>query len=294
MTLAVHAFAEGETVGRSLAEALGASFDMVRTHVFPDGEILPTVPRPARTTVVYCSLDQPNGKLLELLLAAEAWRRLGAERLVLVAPYLAYMRQDAAFAEGEAISQRAVCGLLDGLFDRIVTVNAHLHRTVSLQSLFARAVAEDLTAAPQIAQWLKAQDLDRPVLLGPDVESISLVEAVAGHAGAPWAAFSKSRRGDHTVELSLETAFSLSGRAVVLVDDICSSGATLVEAAQAARRRGAGEVLAVVVHALMDASAEAALRTAGVSRIACTDSVPRPQSEILLSPLLSEALRQEG
>ncbi len=99
-------------------------------------------------------LIDPNDKLISILFAAEALRRNGAERLVLVAPYLCYMRQDAAFKAGEAISQKVVGRLLAETFDRVITVDAHLHRTKTIQSVFPGIEAEDLSAMPAIADVL--------------------------------------------------------------------------------------------------------------------------------------------
>ncbi len=112
-----------------LAAAAGLSLGPIERHRFPDGELklrLPT-PLPARV-VLLRSLHRPNEKLVELLLAARAARELGAMHLTLVAPYLAYMRQDVAFAPGEAVSQRIVGRWLADLFNAVVTIDPHLHR----------------------------------------------------------------------------------------------------------------------------------------------------------------------
>ena len=136
---------------------------------FPDGELRVTVGPAAPTTIVFGSLDQPNEKLIALLFAAEALRREGARRLVLVAPYLAYMRQDAAFHAGEAISQRVVGDMLARTFDRIMTVDAHLHRTATLQAVFPGIEADNLSAMPAIAAALRTGQLDpTTVVVGPD------------------------------------------------------------------------------------------------------------------------------
>ena len=95
-----------------LAEKLGVPYHEIAIHRFPDGEIRVTAGRAAPTTILYASLDRPNEKLIALLFAAEALRRGGAKRIVLLAPYLCYMRQDTAFHEGEAISQRVIGPLL--------------------------------------------------------------------------------------------------------------------------------------------------------------------------------------
>ena len=128
----------------------------IAVHRFPDGELRVTVGLASETTIVFASLDQPNDKLLALLFASEALRRGGAKRLVLVAPYLCYMRQDAAFYQGEAISQKVIGSLLAGSFDRIVTVDAHLHRTTDIRDVFPGIEADDLSAMPAVADAMRA------------------------------------------------------------------------------------------------------------------------------------------
>jgi ribose-phosphate pyrophosphokinase len=289
----LQAFAEGETDGRALAETLGLPFGLVQSHEFPDGEVLATVPGAADCVIVYRSLDRPNLKLIELALAAEAWRRLGAKRLVLVAPYLAYMRQDTSFQPGQAISQRAVGALISRLFDRLVTVNPHLHRTRALAEVFA-IPAVSLSAGATLGAWLAAQAPQGAILAGPDEESSPLVQEAATAFGSDWTTFVKHRSGDREVSFSLPAPERLTGRPVVIVDDICSSGATLAGAVERVRACGAADVWVLVVHALFDAAAEALIRDAGASRIVSTSSVPHPTSGIPLTPLLASALAQEG
>ena len=294
MNLQVQAFEEGEAAGQALAAALGAGFGLVRTHRFPDGELLPTVPAPAPTVVVYRSLDRPDDKLVELVLACEAWRRLGARRLVLAAPYLAYMRQDRAFEPGEAISQRAIAKLLAHHFDRLVCVDPHLHRIHRLEEVFGAMPAASLSAGPCIGDWLRANGASDVVLLGPDEESAGLVRAVAERLRAPWRVMAKTRHGDRSVDLGPIEADAVRDREVMLVDDICSSGATLMAAAREALNLGARKVRAVVVHALFDDAVAAGLKSAGVSEINSTDAVTHGTNRIRLAPMLAEALADEG
>ncbi len=294
MKVALHSFAEGEAAGRAIAALLEIPFGMVRRHSFPDGEILPSVPEPARTVIVYRSLEQPNDKLVELVLASEAWRRRGAKRLVLVAPYLAYMRQDTAFEPGQAISQRAIGALLARYFDRIVTVEPHLHRTKNLKGVFPRVAVDSLSAAGPLAQWIRAQGWDADaVLIGPDWESTRLVEGVAARLGLAWTAMAKARSGDLAVRVSSQAREPIAGRAAILIDDICSSGATLVAAAERAQALGALDVRAIVVHALFSEASERRLHAAGVLQIASTDAAPHPTNRVSLAPLLADALAGE-
>jgi ribose-phosphate pyrophosphokinase len=287
----VQAFADGEVPGRALATALACPFGMVTTHAFPDGESLVSVPWTADTVIVHRSLDRPNSKLIELILAAEAWRRLGVRRLVLVAPYLAYMRQDKAFAPGQAISQRAMAALLSSYFDRVVTVNAHLHRTHGLSELFS-VPAQDLSAGRALGAWLSGQDAP-DMVVGPDEESGPLARAAAAAMGAPCLILSKARKGDSDVELEPDPRDDLRGRSVVIVDDICSTGATLAAAAERMKALGAAKVGVFVVHALFEAGAEARLKAAGVGLVASSDAVTHPSNVLSLAPLLAEALTSE-
>ena len=133
----------------------------IASHRFPDGELRVTVGPAAPTTILYVPLDQPNDKLLALLFAAEALRRDGAKRLVLVAPYLCYMRQDAAFQTGEAISQKVIGRLLAATVDRVITVDAHLHRTEDIARRLSGIEADNLSAMPAIADALRAAGFDR-------------------------------------------------------------------------------------------------------------------------------------
>ena len=133
--VSLHAFDTGVEEAARIGQRLGVAVRQIKVHHFPDGESLVTVVPSEATVIVYASLDHPNERMMDLLLAAEALCRNGATRLVLVAPYLCYMRQDKAFHEGEAISQRLLGDLLGRRFDRIITIDSHLHRVNSLAEI---------------------------------------------------------------------------------------------------------------------------------------------------------------
>jgi ribose-phosphate pyrophosphokinase len=291
IAIAVQAFADQAAPARELAAALETPFETITLHRFPDGELLPLTHQPAETIVAYCSLDHPNDKLIALLLAADAWRRAGATRLVLAAPYLCYMRQDSVFRPGEPLSRDVICGLLGSSFDRVVTVDAHLHRTRNLSAAFGGIEAEDVTAAGPLAAALAGAA--RPIVVGPDAESEPWVRHIAERVGGEALLFRKTRRGDARVWLHAPDLGSVRGRPVMLVDDICSSGATLTVAAGLLREAGAATVDIGVVHALFDTETEARLRAAGVRRIVSTNSVRHPTNHAPLAGVLAQALRDE-
>jgi ribose-phosphate pyrophosphokinase len=284
---------QAEPAGR-LAAALDLPARVIETRRFPDGETLLRLPVPLPPrALLFCSLDRPDARLVELLLAARTARAHGVARLALVAPYLCYMRQDKAFRPGEAVSQSIVGEFLGGLFDAVLTVDPHLHRIERLDQAVTGAAAFALTAAAPIGAFV-ARTVPHAVLVGPDAESAQWAAAVAAAAGRPHAVFTKLRRGDRDVEVLADGGPPLAGRPVVLVDDIASSGRTLAEAARVCLGRGARSVDAVVTHALCTGDDLQVLHAAGVGRLWSTDSLPHPGNRVPLAPLLAEGCRAHG
>lgn len=288
----VLAFDEEQVMAGALADRLGVPLALIERHRFPDGELkLRLPPKLPRHVALLRSLHQPNEKLIELLIAAPAARELGAQQTTLVCPYLAYMRQDMAFRPGEAVSQRHIAGLLASRFDAILTVDPHLHRTATLQAVMPGCRAVSLSAAALIGAWV-ARHVRQPLLLGPDEESAQWVSEAA-RACTPAADHGwcqKQRAGDLEVRLTLPPGLDCRGRAVVLVDDIVSTGRTLAAAARLALAAGANSVAVAVTHALFVDDAWAELQAAGVGQVWSTDCVPHASNSISVVPLLARAL----
>jgi len=283
-------FADYRVQAQGLANALGLEYREVEVHRFPDGESKLRLPPGLPERLLICrSLDHPDTKLVELLLASAAARELGARELTLVAPYLCYMRQDKAFLPGEAISQRIVGGFLAGLFDNLITVDPHLHRVPDLPSAIPARQALAVSAAPLMARFLAGCG-GNPLLLGPDQESDQWVAGIARSQGLEFAVCRKIRSGDREVRVELP-GLAPEGRQVVLVDDVLSTGHTLAEAARLCLARGARRVDALVTHALFTPGAVELIRAAGISEVWSSDSIGHPSNRILLASLLGEAVR---
>lgn len=280
---------EARLAGR-LARLLRCDWSELRQHRFPDGETLVRIDAPVmgRCVVLAGSLNQPDGKTLPLLFAADAARELGAAQVGLVAPYLAYMRQDHRFHPGEAITSRSYARLLSASIDFLVTVDPHLHRWRSLGEIYpirTQAVA----AAPMIARWLRSH-VDHPLVIGPDQESGQWVAEVARLTQAPWTVLSKTRLGDRDVQVTLADGGPWPGRTPVLLDDIVSTGQTLVAAATALTQAGMAAPLCIGVHALFDSGALQRLQDAGVTRVVTCDTISHASNAIRLAPLLARAV----
>jgi ribose-phosphate pyrophosphokinase len=286
---AIFAFPEDLAAAEALAAELRLPCREIHLHRFPDGESLVRIDQAAARPLLYRSLAHPNDKLIELLLACDSLADQGTERPQLVAPYLPYMRQDMAFHPGEAVSQRAIGRLLAQAFSLIVAVDPHLHRTHSLDAVFPGCQTLCLSAAPVLAGLVGA---DRPLLVGPDEESAPLVRATAAVAGLDWLVMRKTRHGDDHVAVSAEDMGRVTGRGIVLVDDVCSTGATLAEAARLVLAAGAAKVEALVVHAMHGAEAERRIGAVGIARLRSTDSLPHASNAGRLAPLIAAALRE--
>ena len=274
-----------------LAQAAGLDPMPIERHRFPDGEFKLRLPPtlPARA-VLLRSLVQPNEKLVELLLTAQTARGLGVSHLSLVAPYLAYMRQDIAFRPGEAVSQRIVGGFLAGLFDALVTVDPHLHRVATLQEAVPLRQAVVLSGAPLLAELI-ARHRPGALLVGPDAESAQwLAQAAAAHH-FEYAVCEKRRHGDREVEVDLP-AVPLRGRTVVLLDDVASSGHTLAQAARQLLAAGVRSVDVAVTHALFADNALALLHAAGIGEVWSTDCISHPSNAVGMAAAIADALHQ--
>jgi ribose-phosphate pyrophosphokinase len=287
----LHCFPEMEGFGRRLARASGIGMARIAVHRFPDGESGIRIRRPAgHHALVLRSLHDPNAKLVEVLLAADALRRAGARRVTLVTPYLPYMRQDRVFRPGEPVSQQAFLDWLGSAFDGLLTVEAHLHRTPDLGDVF-RGRARSLSAAPSLARWLR-RTAGQTLLVGPDAEAERWVRALAGATGLPWRVARKQRLGDTKVRVRIPD-FDTPTRAVI-VDDIVSSGATLAATARQLHRAGVRRIEALVVHALFAPDATRRIRQARIDRISTTDTIAHRSNGPSIVPVLAEAIGRLG
>ena len=282
-------FDDEQASAERLALAADLNLACIERHRFPDEEIKLRLPDtlPDRV-VVMRSLHQPNEKLLELLLTCQTARQLGAKHLVLVAPYLGYMRQDKAFQSGEAISQEIIGRFLAQLFDAIITVDPHLHRVKLLQQAIPATQAIAISAAPLLSDVIAARRTN-PILIGPDEESLQWVSIAAARHHFEFSVCRKIRLGDHAVQIKLPQ-ISVLGRHVVLMDDVASTGQTFASTAQLLGGAGAKSLAVAVTHALFAQDAIQKIRRAGVQEIWSTDSIPHASNVIYLASCLADAI----
>jgi ribose-phosphate pyrophosphokinase len=280
------AMPSNESIATALARRLDAEVAHLEMRQFPDGEtylrFLTDVS--GRKLAIVSSLAHPNDKVLPILFASATARDLSADKVGLVSPYLAYMRQDRRFKPGEAVTSRELARLLSGSFDWLVTVDPHLHRYGSLKEIYSiptRAVH----AAPLISQWI-GEHIANPLIIGPDSESEQWVSAVAAAANAPFTVLEKVRRGDRDVTISIRHSDRIQGRTPVLVDDIISSGRTMLEAVRLLAEQTPAQPLCIAVHGIFADNSDQLLAAAGAC-VVTSNTISHSTNAIDVAPLLS-------
>lgn len=274
-----------------LGNALRAEPARIAVRRFPDGETYVRFDSAVegRAVVIAADLSRPDEKILPVLWTAATARDLGAARVGLVAPYLPYMRQDARFQAGEGITSRYFAQTVSAHIDWLVTVDPHLHRYRSLDDLYP-VPSRVVSAAPLLAEWIGAH-VQAPLLVGPDAESEQWTGSVAGLLDAPSVVLSKTRLSDREVRVSDADLSAWRDCTPVLVDDVISTGGTMIETVRSLVKRGLPGPVCVAVHGIFVGGAREELLAAGCRRVVTCNTVPNPTGEIDVTALLAEGVQ---
>src|SRR5690625_148752 len=278
-----------ESLARRIADEGGWELGALETRRFPDGETYIRILSEVKGKAVdlICTLARPDDGFLRLIFTAAGARDLGGRQVNLIAPYLCYMRQDRRCQQGEALTSKSFARLVSSSFDRLVTRDPHLHRYAALSPLYT-IPSDTLHAAPLLADWIAAE-IDKPLIIGPDEESDQWVSAIAARIGAPYVVLRKVRHGDRNVEVELPDLSAWHGLQPVLVDDIASSGNTLIEAARQLPLQGLARPVVAVVHGIFADDSFQRL-TELCQRIVSTDSVPHESNAVGVASLVAQAI----
>jgi ribose-phosphate pyrophosphokinase len=294
MTPVVLAMPGNELLANQLATRLALERVAAQVRRFPDGESYVRVEDSieGRQALIVCTLDRPDEKLIPLLLLACAARDAGATKIGLVAPYLAYMRQDMCFNPGETVSVKHFSSWICGHFDWLITVDPHLHRVTDLGQVY-HFPTRVVHAADGVARWLHT-NVQRPLLVGPDEESAQWVDDVAARTSAPFIVLKKTRRGDRNVEISVPDVERWQSHTPVLVDDIVSTARTMIETVHHLKRAGLAAPVCIAVHAVFAQNAFDDLRASGVADIVSCDTIKHSSNRIELGSDIANAVRELG
>lgn len=278
-----------EPMAARLVAAAGGEIVALETRRFPDAETYLRLAGDVshRQVAIVCTLDHPDGKFLPLAFAAATARELGASRVGLVAPYLAYMRQDRRFKDGEAVTAPEFARLLSASVDWLVTVDPHLHRHASLDEIYG-IPSRVVSAGADLAEWI-GRHVQQPLIVGPDAESEQWVKRIAAHARCPFVVLAKRRLGDRQVAIDLPDLSGVRGRQPVLVDDIVSSAGTMIEAARLLAAAGLPRPICAAVHGLFAGDSFERLSVVAEA-VVTTNTVAHRSNAIDLSDRIAHAV----
>jgi ribose-phosphate pyrophosphokinase len=237
-----------------------------------------------------------NDALMELLLMVHAAKHASAHRIIAVAPWYGYARQDKKSAPREPISARLVAETMEVAgIDRLVTMDLHAGQ---VQGFFSRPV-DHMTAMPILTQYVQDQLADESdlVVIAPDAGRVKLVRRFAQKVGAPYALLEKERPAQQVAEIGYVIG-DVKGKTAVIVDDIIDTGGTLAAAARTVLDEGAERVYAVATHGIFSGDAFETLSSAPLSGIVVTDTVPlrdgapRLIRQLTCADILTDSIRR--
>lgn len=268
-----------------LASRLEADTADVGTRRFPDGELHVRVEDELAGEAVVLADLRPDEELVTALLACDAAREAGADRVTVAAPYLAYGRQDRAFETGEAVSARALLRALAGNADAFATVDPHASPALD----YFEGPAGAAGAAPELAGALEGRGVE--LVLAPDEGARERARAVAERLAVPADHLEKRRISAREVEVEPHEG-DVDGRTVALVDDIVSTGGTMATATRQLLDAGADAVHVAATHGIFAEGALKRLQDAGADAVLATDAIPSPAAEVSVAPALARAVRR--
>jgi ribose-phosphate pyrophosphokinase len=266
-----------------LAAETGASLGELESRRFPDSEAYVRVKSDVTgERVVIVATTHPDSALVELLLLGDAVRRQKPKSITTIVPYYAYGRQDKVFLAGETVSAEVVARLLQGFTDEFLTVDPHKEHILA----FFKCKAASVTAVPAIAEHLRSKHVD--LVLAPDRGALDRAQSCANLMGVDADHLDKVRLDSHTVELRPKN-LSVRDKNVLILDDIISTGGTVMKAAAELKKQGAQTVMVACTHGLFAAEALAHIRTV-CDDVVATDTVESPVSAVSVAKPLAAAL----
>lgn len=281
---------KSKSLARKIAKNINAQYSDLTVKHFPDEELYIKfeIELENKDVVLVQTLHPPNEALLEILLAGYTAKDLGAKSVKIITPYLAYIRQDKRFNPGEAVSSKIVGKLLN-IFDKVITVDPHLHRFKSLKEVF-HTKTEKLTSNDLIKKYIK-KNFKNPIIIGPDEESYQWAKEIAMSIKANAAILKKKRLSPKNVKIIIKSPIKIKGKDIVIIDDILSTGKTILETIQHIKKHKPRSINVVAIHGIFADQATYKKIKANTKSIITTNTIENIHSKIDVSDLIAKALR---
>ena len=279
-------------LAQRVSDILGIEALALESKIFPDGDSYFRSDKDLSgqdIAIIQSTYPPQDRNLMQLFLLIDGLRDLGCGRIYAVVPYLAYMRQDKRFLDGEMISAQTILKLFNCLqIERLITID--IHNKESLNSI--RSTGIDLSAIPLFTDWIRNSSWKTPLIVAPDKGALTRAEAVSKSLGTDYATGMKTRdRKTGKVTTEFDSNLRAHGRVAVIVDDTIARGDTVIKTAEILLNRGATEVAALCTHGLFLENAVARMHEAGVGEVIATDTIPSASSKISVAPIIAACLQ---
>ena len=281
---------QGLHLAKKIALKLKQPYSQLEVTHFPDSEIklkFKTNLKNETVVLVQSFYKNVNDCIIETLFAGETAKDLGAKKVILAAPYFPYLRQDKRFHPGECISLRTIAKNIDEDFDKVIIIDPHLHREKTLKHIF-KINSKKLTANDLIQNYIK-NNIKNPVIIGPDWESYKWAQKKAEKIGCDFAIMEKKRYSATKVTVKLNKKINIKKKNLIFIDDMISTGNTLLKAIEAMKKLGAKKVTCFAVHGILVNNALNKLQKAGATVIT-TNTIPNKAAKIDISKLIADSL----
>ncbi|MDE1766075.1 MAG: ribose-phosphate diphosphokinase [Thaumarchaeota archaeon] len=278
-----------EQLARKIASRLKARYVGYELRIFPDGEGKITLKaKPTGKIIVVHSIYPPVDSNLVQVLALVSQARKYSSQVYAVIPYMGYARQDREFLPREVVTMSLVAKMFKAAgATRIIVVDIH-----SMMALRHFCIpAKNATAIGELVKYFRKLHLKDPLVVSPDMGGIERAKSFANLMGTGYIALEKHRdRKTGEVVISSSDNQEVRNRDLILVDDMISTGGSIVKATEHLKRQKCGRVFACCIHALLIGDAEKRIRRAGVTRIISTNTIPGKTGVVDVSPVIARAI----
>lgn len=273
-------------LAKELASILGCQYIQAASTKFPDGENYTRIDcESLNDDVVIVQNTYPDSNMIEMFLLQDAVRRMGAKTITLVIPYFGYARQDRVFKPGEPESAKVMCRHLDMACDRVITID--IHKEAVLDHFTCPHI--DLKAAAVIADHFKSKGID--LVLSPDIGAAGRAKDVGDRMGLPHDHLEKTRLSGVDVKIA-PAKMDCKGKKILIVDDMISTGGTIIAAASALREAGAISVSVACTHGVFVNNAIERLTGSALDTVLCCNTLENEVSHISVAGIIADAIRK--
>ena len=279
-----------EDLAKRLAKRLKANFISSSLRIFPDGESKITIdakPKKGKIIIVNSTYPPVDSNLIQTLSLISKARQFSSD-IVLVTPYLGYARQDREFLPGEVITLSVIAKLFEASgASKVIVVDIHSQMGLKHFDISVKNVS----AVPELVNHFKKLKLKDPLVVSPDLGGAVRAKEFAKFYGTDFIALKKQRdRKTGKVEIMTLNLDGVKGKDLVLVDDMISTGGSIVKAAEFLRKQKCRKVYVACTHALLIDNAEKKIRKAGISGIISTNTIPGNTSVVDVSGIIAKAI----